>query len=154
MLQKYLIKGAIYEVETFPDEYEDAIWDGQYFFKDGKSWHYDDMLNIRLVNLPTLTDEAVKYDSKKTRLELIPPEMINALGEILTFGANKYEERNWEKGMAWSRCYGALQRHLWSWWSGENNDPETGKSHLWHASCCLAFLVAYEARGTGEDDRA
>lgn len=44
-------------------------------------------------------------------------------------------------------------RHLWTWWRGDNLDKETGKSHLWHAVCCLAFLITYEERGIGEDDR-
>lgn len=95
----------------------------------------------------------VKHDQEKVRLELIPPELIFGVGEILTFGAKKYGDRNWERGMEWGRVYGALQRHLNAWWSGEETDAETGKSHLWHAGCCLAFLMAYEARGIGEDDR-
>lgn len=97
--------------------------------------------------------EGRKDDGNKPRLELIPPEMMHALGEVLAFGAEKYDDRNWEQGMAWGRVYGALQRHLNAWWGGEAKDPETGMSHLWHASCCLAFLVAYEAREVGTDDR-
>ena len=97
--------------------------------------------------------EGLKYDGDKIRMELLPPEFLHATADILTFGAKKYADRNWEKGMAWSRVFGALQRHLWSWWKGEHVDPETGKSHLWHACCCLAFLVTYEARGIGKDDR-
>lgn len=101
-----------------------------------------------------MSEEATKYDVGKPRPELIAPEMIEALGTILGFGAVKYAARNWEKGMDWSRCYGALLRHLNAWWSGEDLDPETGESHLWHASCCLMFLVAYESRGAGNDDRS
>jgi hypothetical protein len=107
--------------------------------------------------------EGVKYDEGKLRVELIPPEFIFATAVILTFGANKYEDRNWENGMSWGRVFGALMRHLWSWWGGKGRttksflfgdlDDETGRSHLWHACCCLAFLVAYEERGVGQDDR-
>ncbi len=97
---------------------------------------------------------ATKHDRQKNRLELIPPELILATGEILTFGADKYGDRNWEKGMEWGRVYGALQRHLTAWWAGEECDPETGKTHLAHAACCIAFLLAYEARGIGKDDRS
>lgn len=71
--------------------------------------------------------------------------------------------RNWEKGMSWGRVFGALMRHLWCWWGGKGPttksflfgdlDDETGYSHLWHAGCCIAFLIAYEERGVGEDDR-
>jgi len=66
---------------------------------------------------------------------------------------NKTGERNWEHGMKWGRPFAALMRHMWAWWGGEGKDPETGMSHLWHACACLAFLIAYEARGTGSDDR-
>ena len=78
---------------------------------------------------------------------------VEGLAEVLTFGAQKYQSRNWERGMSWGRCFGALMRHLWAWWGGQPRDPETGMSHLYHAACCLMFLAAYEARGVGTDDR-
>jgi len=104
-----------------------------------------------------------KNDAGKVRLELVPPELLFAVGQVLTFGANKYADRNWEKGLSWGRVFGALMRHLWAWWGGKgpttksflfgNLDDETAMSHLWHAGCCIAFLIAYEERGTGTDDR-
>lgn len=96
---------------------------------------------------------AVKYDGKKPRIDLIPSEALLAMGDLFRHGAKKYSDRNWEKGMAWGRMYGSLQRHLISWWGGEDLDPETRKSHLDHAACCIAMLIAYEKRGTGTDDR-
>lgn len=95
----------------------------------------------------------VKADAGKPRLELIPPEGITAVATILTFGAEKYGARNWEKGMDWSRPFGACLRHLYAWWAGEDRDPDTGKSHLWHAACNVFFLLVYEQRGIGKDDR-
>lgn len=107
--------------------------------------------------------EGRKDDSEKVRMDLIPPELLFSVGDILTFGAKKYAARNWEQGMKWGRVYGALMRHLWAWWGGKTPttksflfgelDAETGRSHLWHAGCCIAFLIAYEERGVGEDDR-
>ena len=94
-----------------------------------------------------------KNDQGKPRPELIAPEIIHALGVILEFGSKKYDVSNWEKGLNWSRCFGALMRHMWAWWKGEGKDDETGESHLWHACCCLMFLVAYEERKIGNDDR-
>ena len=99
----------------------------------------------------------VKFDDGKLPIALIPPELIIGVGNILNFGAKKYSERNWEKGMKYSRVYSALQRHLIKWWDPyqSDTDEETGESHLAHAACCLAFLLSYEARGEyGEfDDR-
>lgn len=95
----------------------------------------------------------IKHDGGKVPMELLAPEYLTAIAKVLQFGADKYAPRNWELGMEWGRVFGALNRHMWAWWSGEETDPETGFSHLWHASCCLMFLTAYEARGIGEDDR-
>lgn len=111
-----------------------------------------------------MADVGLKFDGGKARLELLPPELLFAVSTILTFGAIKYADRNWELGMKWSRVFGALMRHLWCWWGNKTErtsinflfgplDTETGYSHLWHAGCCIAFLIAYEERKIGEDDR-
>lgn len=101
-----------------------------------------------------MSDEGVKFDTDKIRMELVPPEAIEGLSRVLTFGAKKYGDRNWENGMKWSRVFGALLRHLFAWWGGQKNDPETGFSHLDHAMANVAFLMTYELRKKGEDDRA
>ena len=97
--------------------------------------------------------EGVKFDEGKSRYDLIPSEFMEALAWVLTFGANKYGDRNWEKGMPYGRVFAALMRHLWAWWRGESADPETNKSHLWHAAACVCFLITFEARKSGKDDR-
>lgn len=116
---------------------------------------------------PTTTDRDVmhgrKDDKDKARMDLIPAEAMFALADILGYGAKKYEEHNWAKGMQWGRVYGACLRHLFSWWAGRGpttksflfgeTDEETGRSHLWHAYACITFLIAYEERGSGTDDR-
>ena len=86
-----------------------------------------------------------KYDKGKNRLGLIPPEIIEAIGRILTHGANKYAPRNWQKGISYEKIYGAMQRHLQKFWNGEKLDSESGLPHLDHAACNLAFLITYEA---------
>lgn len=101
----------------------------------------------------SMTTKATKADAGKPRLDLIPPEATMALGEVLGFGAEKYAARNWEKGMEWGRFIGAAKRHLTAWEAGENDDPESGFPHLWHVLTNIAFLVAYEVRGSGTDDR-
>lgn len=105
----------------------------------------------------------VKFDEGKCRIDLFPGDALIAISWVLTFGAQKYSERNWEKGMKWSRPFGALMRHMWAWWQGKTAtktnflfgdlDDETEMSHLWHAGCCIVFLICYEARAVGEDDR-
>ena len=83
--------------------------------------------------------------SKTHRLE-ISPTVVGV--EVTVPGA-----RNWEKGMDWSRLYAAALRHLTAWWRGNDIDHESGLPHLAHALCCINFLLAYELRGMGRDDR-
>lgn len=97
--------------------------------------------------------EGVKHDAGKAPLHLLPPDALLAIAEVLRTGALKYGPRNWEEGMDWSRVYGAALRHMLAWWAGEDDDPETRLSHLAHAATNLMFLVAYEQRGAGKDDR-
>lgn len=96
-----------------------------------------------------------KFDFDKVRLELLPPEFLEGIGKVLTFGAKKYAAGNWASGdgFDWSRLYGALLRHMMAWANGEDIDPESGLSHLYHAGCMLAFLAAHVERGLGTDDR-
>lgn len=107
--------------------------------------------------------EGHKDDHGKARLELVHPSLMFALGSVLAKGAEKYEPWNWAKGMKWSRVFGAMMRHLWAWWAGRgptsknfvfgDTDDEWRFSHLWHAACCLMFLIHYEDAAVGEDDR-
>lgn len=94
-----------------------------------------------------------KKGSKLERFDLIPWDAIVELARHFGRGARKYEDRNWEKGYAWSLSYAALQRHLTTWWLGEDDDEETGSSHLvavmWHA-CALWW---FQKHSKGTDDR-
>ncbi len=95
----------------------------------------------------------IKFDSEKIRLDLIPSEMLEEVGKVLTFGAKKYGDNNWLEGMAWWRLYGATLRHLLAWWMGQKKDEESGLLHLAHAIACISFLLVYEEYNIGEDTR-
>ena len=95
----------------------------------------------------------VKFDTSKLRLDLIPPELEIAVAAALTYGAAKYDARNWEKGYDSGRAYAAVRRHLLAYWAGEDLDPETAIPHLWLAAAMIAILLTFEARGVGTDDR-
>ena len=97
--------------------------------------------------------EGTKYDDGKSRMDLIPPEAVTAMGHVLGFGAEKYEDRNWELGMDWGRLFAATQRHLWAWANGEEDDNESNFPHLWHAFTTLGMLLALVERNDGIDSR-
>lgn len=84
----------------------------------------------------------VKYDSEKPRWSLLPWEQVKQIVNVLTFGAKKYADDNWQKvPQSRDRYFSALMRHITSWKSGERIDSESGLSHLAHAGCCLLFLM-------------
>ncbi len=83
-----------------------------------------------------------KFDQDKMRWELLPWKEVEEIVDILTFGAKKYEDDNWKHVRPLrTRYYGALMRHMTAWFNGEKKDPESGRSHLAHAGCCLLFLM-------------
>jgi len=88
-------------------------------------------------------EDGVKYDSGKLRMELIPPEAIEALAEVITYGANKYSDDNWKK-VSKDRYIGALMRHLNAYRKGELYDDESGLTHMAHILTNAAFLIYKE----------
>lgn len=93
-----------------------------------------------------ITQGGIKYDGDKVPLDLLPMDALMEVGEILKFGAEKYAPYNWAFGMVYSRLIAASLRHIFSFNKGEDNDPETGRSHIAHAICCLLFLMEYEKK--------
>lgn len=95
----------------------------------------------------------IKDTHTKLRLDLLPVIPLEKIAEVFTFSLVKYPPRNWEEGVHWSIFYAACLRHLFAWWKGENKDPESGLSHLAHAASNILFLLEYQEKEKGTDDR-
>ena len=95
-----------------------------------------------------------KFDSKKPMLYLLPPRSLVEIGEVLTHGADKYGPENWRKVEDLQNRYtSAALRHIFAHMEGEENDEETGLSHLAHAMCCLLFKLEDELIGESKEER-
>ena len=90
-----------------------------------------------------MQQEGRKFDAEKARWDLLPIESIEEMVQILTMGAKKYGEQNWKKVEAF-RYDAALLRHYAAWKKGEKIDQESGRSHLAHILCNVAFLLYKE----------
>jgi hypothetical protein len=88
-------------------------------------------------------NDAVKFDAGKLRVSLIPPKTILLLAEVFEYGAGKYGEHNWKKGIDPVRLYDAAMRHLLAWMDGEKLD-ESGCPHLAHALWNVAVMIEME----------
>ncbi len=86
----------------------------------------------------------MKFDGGKPKMDLVLdgfPKALLAFGDVLTFGAQKYEAHSWRgvpDGKA--RYKAALMRHLIAHAAGEKLDPESGMPHLAHALFNVAAM--------------
>jgi len=97
--------------------------------------------------LSALSDEragvkhaGVKHDDGKLRWTLLPFAPLSEVVRVLEHGANKYSEDNW-KNIDPSRYHNAAYRHLILYTEGEDDDSDSGYSHLAHAVCCILFMM-------------
>jgi hypothetical protein len=81
-----------------------------------------------------------KYDADKSRTDLLDPDFLLGVGDVLGFGAKKYAAHNWRGGIVYSRLLGAILRHTLAIQKGEDLDPESGLPHSRHLGCCVMFL--------------
>lgn len=110
-------------------------------------------MNDPRINKQQKAEPALRYDSQKLRMDLIPPDALADLSAVYTFGAKKYADRNWEKGMSWGRVVGSLLRHTFAWMAGESYDKESGLHHMAHVAWNAFTLLSYHNRDIGNDDR-
>lgn len=92
----------------------------------------------------------LRYDEGKTRVDLIPADALLEVGKVYLMGSSKYAERNWERGMKYSKVLGPMLRHLYKWMMGADRDEESKELHLSHVAFGALALLAYELRGIGK----
>jgi hypothetical protein len=83
----------------------------------------------------------MKFDDDKRDFTLLPWPAVEEIVKVLEFGAKKYARDNWQKVEA-DRYVKAAFRHLIDYNQGEENDKESGLSHLAHLGCCVLFLLS------------
>ena len=88
---------------------------------------------------------AVKHDDNKPDWSLVPFESLEGMVKVLEFGAKKYAGWNWTNGggFSYTRVLRSCLRHIFAYMRGEDNDPESGLSHIHHAMCNLLFISHY-----------
>ena len=91
------------------------------------------------------TEKGVKLDDGKHRLDLVLSDFAEALwsvGDVGTYGANKYTDKGWQEVSNGIERYGnAMLRHYLNYRKGVICDAESGLSHLAHMAWnALAIL--------------
>lgn len=97
---------------------------------------------------------SVKHDDGKVDPTMLTWEMVEAVSKVRMFGAKKYGRNNFKQtGFKYTRSLAATLRHIFAFLSGEDNDPESGISHLAHAICCLEHCIYDSVHHPSNDDR-
>ena len=97
--------------------------------------------------------KAKRFNEGKRRWSLLDLKTLEGLIQVLEFGAEKYGDYNWQKGLPVTEVYESLMRHIIAWKDGKDIDDESGLSHLDHAICNLYFLKWYSFNLPEVDDR-
>lgn len=118
------------------------------------------------VELPEIEREEKSHPKSKTGavrealgipyFRQVPLEAIAAAATSMEYGARKYTNRNWEKGLPWQQMIDSLKRHIDDFERGHDYDDGSDGSGL-HQVCMIMasamMLTASVVRGIGEDDR-
>lgn len=84
--------------------------------------------------------DGLKHDGGKPRLSLVPAEAIEAIGIVMTHGAEKYGEASYRQ-VDPKRYRDALMRHICKWLKDPYGlDEDSGLPHIWHIITNAAFL--------------
>lgn len=89
-------------------------------------------------------------------MKQLPLEGLAAGAAALEYGAQKYSDRNWEKGLPWQQMIDSLKRHIDDFERGRDYDNGSDGSGMHHVCMIMAgalMLSSSVIRGIGTDDR-
>ena len=164
---EWIIRGSVYTVSGVTSNYVGLVEDPE----SGNGWHKRRFILAKKTDIPV--DQRDSYQpalvggtpppgknpkarrgATKSPLGLIPPPAEVAVAEVFGLGAAKYGAYNWRETRVEAMTYvHAMKRHLASWLDGENQDPESGQSHLAHIAANAMILLDAYAIGKIDDNR-
>lgn len=94
-----------------------------------------------------------RFNEGKLKWSLVPQSALIPMVRVLEYGTLKYSAYNWAKGLSVVEICESLKRHLDAFMEGEDNDPESGLSHIGHLQCNGLFLSWMMENKPEMDDR-
>lgn len=90
----------------------------------------------------------------KPQFHLIPVGALAPVAKVMELGAKKYGPYNWrETPVNYTTYLSAVGRHAAAFLDGEDQDPESGQSHLAHIAAGMMILLDAIVTGNAKDDR-
>lgn len=119
---------------------------------EDKPRHLDTITAQDAARKPTNPKDALGIG--KVPSSVIPQPVLAEVGVGMLEGALKYGRHNYRAiGVRGSVYYDATRRHLDLWWEGEDEDPDSGLSHITKAITSLVVLRDAMLRENWNDDR-
>ena len=88
-----------------------------------------------------------KQDQGKPRLDLVPLEIVEAIGIVMTKALETYTEGSWRRAEK-LRFKAAMMRHLIKYMANSKSVAKDSKlPHLWHLATNVAFLISMDWEG-------
>lgn len=120
---------------------------------DATNWGWPEQPGSKVEVAPE-GSKALTFDDGKAPLAYIPWAAVDEMAMVQAYGHKKYKDwNNFRKGMEVGRNLSCALRHIRDYMNGIDLDAESGRSHLGHAMCRLAFVLQNQADGVAIDDR-
>lgn len=94
----------------------------------------------------------LRFNKGKLRWGLVNYKALEPMIRVLMFGAEKYDDHNWKKGMPRKVVLECLQRHLADLMDGQTHDKESGLPLIGHIMCNAMFYQYYVDHNIGADE--
>lgn len=93
--------------------------------------------------------------TRKVPLSTLPARVLWRVGLAMMEGALKYGRHNYREVGVRASVYfdSVVSRHLFGWWEGQDNDPDSGLNHIDKAIAGLMVLRDSMLQGNWVDDR-
>ena len=127
----------------------------------------EECLKDKEMNATTGKGGGLRFNNGKLRYDLVEPRAHKDMVKVLTYGAKKYFDRNWEFGLSWTSVIASAKRHLAAIEAGEDYDfdsncdgcksgfceKHSGELHIANLACNAHFLNTFYYTFPQGDDR-
>lgn len=104
--------------------------------------------------VPESNNPKDRIGQQKVSITTIPGVALLHEARAMMNGASRYGRFNWREHSVLASIYvDAAFRHLYSWFEGEEEAPDSHVHHLGHARACTGILLDAQSVGNLVDDR-
>jgi hypothetical protein len=100
-----------------------------------------------------MEEKGTKKDQGKPPLKFLTKAFLFGVASAHMFGAKKYGDWNFRKGLEYTRLTDSAMRHLIAFLDGEDLDPESGLPHVHLAGANINMLCDMIENKPELDDR-